>query len=282
MERTPVLRADVAALTLDMLSDRDARLAGFGDTDVFDFPFPVAVKTGTSRHFTDNWAVAVTGTFTVAVWVGNFDGTPMAAVSGISGAGPLLRRVVFAAAQRYAPGPLPSPEQYGATRVRVCRVSGMAAVQDCDAVAEWQLATHEPLPPDTWHRDGAVVLPARFAEWQRRQLQQLDIDPTAVATRNDVAGESADGAGALRLLSPRDGDVYRLPVGPARQVATVALQATGARAEELEWTVDDRRVSSGRWHLEPGVHVIRVRASTGAMAEARIEVRAASRVATRE
>jgi len=71
-----VVSPRAAAIVLDVLSDPVARLPGFGLNTPFDFPFPVAVKTGTSRHFTDNWAVGTTGGFTVAVWVGNFSGRP--------------------------------------------------------------------------------------------------------------------------------------------------------------------------------------------------------------
>jgi Membrane carboxypeptidase/penicillin-binding protein PbpC len=82
-----------SAIVLDMLADPTARIPGFGPTTPFDFPFPAGVKTGTSRHFTDNWSVAATGNFTVAVWAGNFNGHPMQGVSGVTGAGPLLARV---------------------------------------------------------------------------------------------------------------------------------------------------------------------------------------------
>lgn len=272
IESHNVVRADVAALTLDILSDTDARLAGFGDATTFDLPFPVAVKTGTSRHFTDNWAVGVTGGFTVAVWVGNFDGTPMAAVSGIAGAGPLLRRVLLATAQRRTPGLLASPAALGATRERVCRVSGMAAVAACDAVDEWRLADRAPRATDNWHQDGAVVLPTRFAEWERGQTQRASALATA-APRRDAA------ALPLQLVTPRDGDVYLLPSGPERDVATIALQAAGSEADaSLKWTVDDVPVTRARWLLQPGEHVVRVVAPSGASAEARVNVRVSVRV----
>ncbi len=96
--RTRVVSARAAALVLDVLADPEARVPGFGLSTPFDWPFRVAVKTGTSRHFTDNWAVAVTGGFTVAVWVGNFSGRPMEGVSGVTGAGPLLHRAVLVTA----------------------------------------------------------------------------------------------------------------------------------------------------------------------------------------
>ena len=74
------------AIVLDILQDASARVPGFGIVTPFDFPFPVAVKTGTSRHFTDNWSVGTTRNFTVAVWAGNFTGRPMQGVSGVTGA----------------------------------------------------------------------------------------------------------------------------------------------------------------------------------------------------
>ena len=266
-----VVAEDVAALTLDILADRDARLAGFGDAAVFDFGFPVAVKTGTSRHFTDNWAVAVTGSFTVGVWVGNFDGTPMAAVSGIAGAGPLLRRVVLATSQRRPPGLLVSPGELGAHRIRVCRVSGMAAVPACDAVSEWQLASAASPMSDDWHRDGAIVLPSRFAAWERAQAQRSFASATGLPVRSQLDAQP------LALLSPRDGDVYVLPTGPARDVATIALRATGAgQSTRLAWSVNGEPHASSRWSLQPGTHVVRVSSPSGASVEARIVVRDAA------
>lgn len=265
-----VVRADVAALTLDILADADARLAGFGEAPVFHFPFPVAVKTGTSRHFTDNWAVGVTGRFTVAVWVGNFDGTPMAAVSGISGAGPLLRRAILSTAARYQPGVLPSLESLGASRVRVCRVSGLGAVPACDAIDEWRLSDAPEPAPDDWHRHGAVVLPAQFAEWEASE-QAL---PSTLARTIAVSRRTDDERAPLSLLSPRDGDEYLLPTGPERSVATVPLRATGRGADAaLAWSVDGTPVTSSRWAPAPGSHVVRVESVHGEVREARVVVR---------
>ncbi|HMS03691.1 MAG TPA: penicillin-binding transpeptidase domain-containing protein, partial [Gemmatimonadaceae bacterium] len=267
---TRVVRADVAALTLDILADADARLAGFGEAPVFHFPFPVAVKTGTSRHFTDNWAVGVTGRFTVAVWVGNFDGTPMAAVSGISGAGPLLRRAILSTAAHYQPGLLPSLEALGASRVRVCRVSGLGAVPACDAIDEWRLADAPEPAPDDWHRHGAVVLPAQYAEWEASE-QAL---PSTLARTIAASRRTDDDHAPLALLSPRDGDEYLLPAGPERSVATVPLRATGRGADAaLTWSVDGAPVTSTRWAPAPGTHVVRVESVHGEVREARVVVR---------
>ena len=82
--------AGPAYLIADMLADNDARLPAFGAESSLRFDFPVACKTGTSSDFRDNWAFGYTPEFTVGVWVGNADGSPMQAVSGVTGAAPIL------------------------------------------------------------------------------------------------------------------------------------------------------------------------------------------------
>src|SRR5690606_34478009 len=60
-------------LLADILSDNDARIRAFGQVSPLRFPFPVAIKTGTSTDYRDNWTIAYTPRFTVGVWAGNFD-----------------------------------------------------------------------------------------------------------------------------------------------------------------------------------------------------------------
>lgn len=81
------------SLTLELteiLSDQIARIDAFGEDSALDLPFAVAVKTGTSRNFRDNYAVGYSNTFTVLVWVGNSDGSPMREIAGVTGAGPIF------------------------------------------------------------------------------------------------------------------------------------------------------------------------------------------------
>ncbi len=78
----------------DMLSDNDARTLSFGMNSALRFDYPVACKTGTSTDFRDNWTIGFTPEFTVGVWVGNFDGSPMREVSGVTGAGPIFHAIM--------------------------------------------------------------------------------------------------------------------------------------------------------------------------------------------
>jgi penicillin-binding protein 1C len=100
----------VARVLTDILSDPNARLASFGPGSVLELPFAAAAKTGTSKGFRDNLTFGFTPKVTVAVWVGNFDGSPMKGVSGVTGAGPLFHAVMQAVhrhlgveAQAFAP-----------------------------------------------------------------------------------------------------------------------------------------------------------------------------------
>ncbi len=91
-----VMDAGASAIVTDILSDPAARSATFGPDNGLELPFPAAVKTGTSKALRDNWCVGFTRRFTVAVWVGNFEGDAMGAgVSGVVGAAPVWRAVML-------------------------------------------------------------------------------------------------------------------------------------------------------------------------------------------
>jgi penicillin-binding protein 1C len=251
------------ALVLDILGDRTARIPGFGVETPLDFPFPAAVKTGTSRHFTDNWAVAATARFTVAVWVGNFNGRPMDGVSGVTGAGPLLHRAVLATARRYPPGALATPASTGAVALRVCRVSGMLAGPDCPGETEWFAPGTGPARRCDWHVHGGLALPAEYADWA------AEAEPVAPAAPSLPRPRADD---RFQIVSPLNGDHYRVPPGADPRYATIALRAAGPGTAEARWYVDGRRYRRERWALVPGMHRIQAVGPGGRRAEISITV----------
>ena len=253
-----------SAIVLDMLNDVAARIPGSGTLTPFDFPFPVAVKTGTSRHFTDNWAVAATRRFTAAVWAGNFSGRPMEGVSGVTGAGPLLHRVVMETARRWEPSALTTPAEAGAVHASVCRLSGLLATANCAAMDEWFVPGTVPETRDTWEHDGVVTLPDEYADWSQQHARTA---ATVVATRSE--GDSTLPS-RLRVTSPADGDRYWVPTGDESRYATIALRATGAH--RIRWSVDGRTHESDRLALVPGEHVIRAVSERGETVDVRIRV----------
>ena len=265
-----VFSSTASAIVLDMLGDASARIPGFGISTPFDFPFPVAVKTGTSRHFTDNWAVATTRGFTVAVWAGNFSGRPMQGVSGVTGAGPLLHRVVMAAAKYVAPGVLTTPSEAGAVSAPVCRLSGMRATARCAQLTEWFVAGTQPLEADDWERDDGATLPAEFAAWNGPEMRSAAVS-TSLASSVRAGTSAAAVAGVaprretarFRIVSPQDGDHYAIPPGVESRYATLPLRAAGNGADRVHWLVDGASHDGVRWALREGTHVIKAVSTRG-------------------
>ncbi len=267
--RKVVSRAS-AALALDILSDPVARIPGFGLITPFDWPFRAAAKTGTSRHFTDNWAVATTGGFTVAVWVGNFSGQPMEGVSGVSGAGPLLHRAVLVTARRFDPGDLLRPGDAGLVPATICRVSGALAGPDCPPMTEYFAPATLPTGTCDWHREGRVQLPAEYREWAASsdefrvpssELSALPKRGTLGAPRGEPVSTHSElgtrNSELFHITSPAQGDVYRIPPGVEGRYATIGLRAAGAASSRVRWSLDGRPMPGDRWSLTPGRHTLR-------------------------
>jgi penicillin-binding protein 1C len=289
-ESRRVISPAASAIVLDMLNDPAARIPGFGTSTPFDFPFPVAVKTGTSRHFTDNWAVGTTRAFTVAVWAGNFSGRAMEGVSGITGAGPLLHRAVMAASRRVAPGVLTTQSEAGAVSVPVCRLSGLRATAECAQITEWFVPGTEPTREDDWERGGRVTLPDEYAEWSRHGQRATgdEVARASAAARVVANGDArlASTAGAarersavrearaaqFRITSPLDGDRYSIPAGVEARYASIELRAGGTGAEQVRWSIDGKPYARDRWALAPGTHEIRAVSARGDSARVRVMV----------
>jgi len=122
-------------LIADILSDRFARAAEFGFNSILNLPFPCAVKTGTSFRFCDNWTVGYTKDYTLGVWVGNFNHSPMQKVSGVSGAGPLFIEIMMMLyGNRKWPSKFTMPE--GLVKTSVCSLSGKRPNQNCPSIIE--------------------------------------------------------------------------------------------------------------------------------------------------
>jgi penicillin-binding protein 1C len=163
----------------DILSDADARAFVFGRGSSLELPFPVAVKTGTSQAYHDNWTIGYSRHVTVGVWVGNFDRTPLRNSSGVTGAGPIFHAVMLAAERRIGgtsnhfshEGILSAP---GNTVQReICALSGQTANQWCPLRRREWVASESPSVPCRWHHHGEEGLltfwPAEYRQWARQQ-----------------------------------------------------------------------------------------------------------------
>jgi penicillin-binding protein 1C len=274
----------------DILGDAEAREYIFGRGGSLEFPFPVAVKTGTSQAYHDNWTIGYTREVTVGVWVGNFDRTPLRNSSGITGAAPIFHAVMIAAQSRMASEPdlgiAGAVEELAAREV--CALSGMDANAWCPATRREELPADASKLPCSWHHLSderlVVVWPREFREWARTHV--ADALPSPVAP---TAGTSASGVVAAQrkaplresfaIASPPAGATYLIDPTLRREFQTLPLRVTAPGRQHVEWSVDGQalgRVASDgtlEWPLVPGVHRFTARGAHGHSAAATITVR---------
>ncbi len=115
-----VISLDAARTVTLFLADPMARLPSFARMGATEFPFPVAVKTGTSQGYRDGWVVEYTGDYVIGVWVGRPDGAPMDELGGAASAALIGRDILLRLYQtqsdgqedgNFAPPPGTRPEE---------------------------------------------------------------------------------------------------------------------------------------------------------------------------
>ena len=260
-----------AYLLADILSDRDARIPGFGEVTPFELPFSAAVKSGTSTSFRDNWTLGFTPEIAIGVWVGNADGSPMQDVSGVDGAGPIWHDAMMAAALSRRMTWYPRP--VGIVEATVCAPTGLLPGNDCPSpVRELFVAGTEPVAREQYYSraaDGSLLVdpPTEARAWARDAGLSLSAAPAA--RRTD----------ALRIVAPATGSVFWLaPELDAQQVVLRAAVAPGIA--QVTFAIDG--VPAGQatdhdpaitWTLVPGRHTLLVTAPNGSSATSTFEVR---------
>jgi penicillin-binding protein 1C len=263
-----------AYLIADILSDNDARSLAFGAESPLRFAFPVACKTGTSSDFRDNWAFGYTPEFTVGIWVGNFDGSPMQHISGVTGAAPLLHDLVEHLHQRYGTTWYSAP-----TNVVECwvhpvtgkRLNQPVTLQSQDAIREKFLASN--LPPlespgdykttGTNHQP-AVRLGNEYRDWLASGDNWLGNRAALASTRD-----------SLCILFPLPGTILYLDPDLPQQGRRIRLRANGP--DDLQWHSDSLQIAQEGSRqialLTAGRHQLTVRDPlTGTQANTWLEV----------
>lgn len=244
-----------ALLITDMLADSHARARAFGVDSLLALPFPAAVKTGTSSDYRDTWTIGYTTDYTVAVWVGNFDSTPMQQVSGVTGAAPLWHRIMLHLHEQQEPQAFPAPA--GMVKRPICAISGARPVPACPAVVEEYLFVEDvsayetqpdrffPTRPGVKGQDTArLQLPAEYNEW-------LALQPAAIAT---LPTDPTD----LRIVSPRHGDYFVIadPAAPGAATQKLEFKLAGTATQPIEWRLNGKvlppRASPWFWNPQPG------------------------------
>ncbi|HSP14502.1 MAG TPA: penicillin-binding protein 1C [Thermoanaerobaculia bacterium] len=231
----------------DILSDPDAREFIFGSGGSLDFPFRVAVKTGTSQAYRDNWTVGFTRDLTVGVWVGNFDRRELRNSSGVTGAAPIFHSVMLAALKRTRgslpigdDAPIVAPPDDVAL-LPICGVSGLRPSTYCPSVEKEWLPTSAPAQFCSWHHDGYTDWPSEYRDWA----------PSPAASQHPLPRRGRGQGEGLRITNPQAGATYLIDPTLRSSSQKLRFRATA----EVTWHVDGKRVDS-EWPLAPGRHTI--------------------------
>ncbi len=160
------LNPQTARYITHILSDPHARAREFGIDSALALPFPAAVKTGTSSGYRDTWTVGYTTDYTVATWVGNFDGSAMQNVSGVTGAAPLWHRIMLHLHERQEPKPFPKPAW---PQEKVCATTGLPPQADCQTVV---LEFMDPQYPQQNSLEKATIAPPLAIKTQTQNQTQ--------------------------------------------------------------------------------------------------------------
>jgi len=220
--------ADRAAsyIVADVLSDRSARSITFGLASPLAARFWAAVKTGTSKDMRDNWCIGFSQRYTVGVWVGNFDGSAMWDVSGVTGAAPLWLEVMN---YLHPAGSVAPPVPAGVETAHVDFEPAVEAPREELFVAGTAMAHVEAKAPEKTHP--GIVYPG--------QGEVIAVDPDIPSelqrVRFEAVGASADAQWRLNgepvadaLWRPRPGKWVLLLQNPAgRKLDEVSFEVRG-------------------------------------------------------
>jgi len=252
-------------LIADMLRDPAARAQSFGWHTSLDVDGQsVAAKTGTSSDYRDAWTVGFSPDYTVGVWVGNFDHSPLDHFSGIAGAGPIFQAVMEHLHHGTAQSWYARPD--GIIAVEVDPRTGKRATPSFRPPrVRRELVRRDFLPPaarpEDYDAQGRVRLPPRYREW---------LEAAPASWRRHAVVEEAVAAPQFEVISPVDGMVIYLDPDLPHAGRRLRLRSTGT---EVRWSSPTLEIREGIAHLVPGRHeVVAVEEGSGRRKTVRIEV----------
>lgn len=295
--KTP-LSTGAAWLTLDALVD-GARPADESLWQSFASARKIAWKTGTSYGNRDAWAIGVTPSYTVGIWIGNATGEGRPELKSITTAAPVLFDV-FSILPRSG---WPDRPEIELAEIDVCAESGFPAGPNCaERVRAWKpinavVGTPCPycrtvtLTPDGQYQATAedltgpwsgslplvekrFVLPPAVEYWySRHSLTYRSLPPW-------IAGHTGDSAKSeLSIVFPEAGARVFIPLEIDGTPGSLVMQAAHRdKAATLYWDIDGEYLGETREYHQmearprPGKHILTVTDERGTRATRSFEI----------
>jgi penicillin-binding protein 1C len=228
-----VMSIDTARLVTSFLSDPQARLPSFPRYGPLEYPFAVAVKTGTSQNYRDAWTLAYSHKYIVGVWLGRGDASGMRALAGANSAARLAHAVM--------------------TRLHGARPGEM--MNETFAPPPGRVAV------DLCRADASPACAQTLREWVKPE--EIAVAPATTAGHlDDAANESV----ALVIATPEHNThVWRNPEQPAALNRLALKLASATQDAQIVWIVDGAPFAVAQadetvfWPMTPGAHRIQAR-----------------------
>lgn len=275
-----VLDEGSVRLVTGYLADPTRRLPSFPRLNALEFPFPVAVKTGTSQGFRDAWTAAFSRRYVIGAWTGHPDNRRMNHVAGSTAAE--LVHDLFLDFQAEDVGGFETagfPPPRNAVALEVSSYSGKLAGRHTPEVqVEYFIRGTEPVErcrvyqpfsvdrrtgrlagPATAPEDVAVrylpVLPPEYDRWAKEQ--GLTLPEAAVPP---------DRRASVAVRYPPGGSRFIIDPAIPGQFQTLGLEAVvEPRITEVIWYIDGEEYGRTgypytiRWPLSEGEHLVQVK-----------------------
>ncbi len=244
-------------IVTNILSDNNARVRTFGLDSVLNTRGFSAVKTGTSKDMRDNWAVGFTQHYTIGVWVGNADGSPMWNVSGVTGAAPVWADVVSYLERRGASQPPKPPSSI-----------------------EQRWITYAPdiePPRNEWFLRGTGVDTIRLSALAQGDTRTNGVSSVAVRAPSGPSARGEKGlssprgmTGSLSISAPTDGTIFALDPDIPPRNQRIWFEHDAAAGTHTAWRLDGRVIGTGArlsWSPWPGRHRVELLDARGHVAD---------------
>ena len=278
--------ADIAQMIALYLSDPVARVPAFPRKSPLEYPFPVAIKTGTSQGYRDAWAVAFSEKYVVGVWSGNAENKPMREMSGSISSAVLVKKIfkILEPVEMSGQRALTFPPPKGYISRNISLIDGRLSDR-MPYVSEWFRPGTEPkiqsrvysvvkidkrngrladenTAPEYLCEKKVLSLSPKYMQW----AMQLGL-PVAPEQNTLAEKQATVKKRIMRVLSPPDGLTYLIDPNEDRHHQSIALKADiNPPVRQIVWYVDGEPYMLAdypytvRWYLSPGVHKIKFKA----------------------
>ncbi|MCI0698355.1 transglycosylase domain-containing protein [candidate division KSB1 bacterium] len=279
-----IIRPDIAMQLQRFLSDPLARLPSFPRGGFLEYPYPVAIKTGTSQGYRDAWTIGWSDTYLVGVWIGHHDNLSMKKVSGYAHAAPIVKEIF----SRLHPDRNEGLDDLGFPRPRdyrpmaICRLTGKLADRNTPYVSvDYFKPGTEPTEYSDVQKVMAidkrndllaspscpkkhivykkfVLLPSIFKDWAI--AQGLPVPPVNYSPLCDNHRIIDDYQ--ITITSPRDDSRFYLDPEMPADASVLALNClVEPGAKDVLWLVDGEEFRVApfpykvNWPMQPGKYV---------------------------